>query len=98
MDAYLTRLTREIGTPGFKASLVKWHAEVMRDLARRTPFDQVIGRVAQRVAGIAVVLELAVNYGISPHSLEQVSQAIQTLFTDWVEDRGAAGSIELKDP
>lgn len=58
--------------------------------------DAVICRVAKRFGVVLLGLELAHAYNLLPFDAEQCYWAVQTLFIDWINARGGAGSIEVK--
>jgi putative DNA primase/helicase len=58
--------------------------------------DGTVGRVARRFALIQLALELAQEWGVTLFPEGQVEWAIDRLFTAWIEARGGAGSIDIK--
>jgi uncharacterized protein (DUF927 family) len=58
--------------------------------------DSMIGRAAKRFALVQLALEIAHRYGLLPFPVEQCPWAISTIFRDWMDARGGAGSIEVK--
>jgi hypothetical protein len=58
--------------------------------------DGTVGRVARRFALIQLALELAQEWGVTLFPEGQVEWAVESLFTDWIEARGGAGSIDIR--
>jgi putative DNA primase/helicase len=58
--------------------------------------DSMIGRAAKRFALVQLGLEIAYRHGLLPFPVEQCAWAISTIFQDWMDARGGAGSIEVK--
>lgn len=96
LDLFLTRLVEDRKSEQwFKTQTARlWHlAHKLREVA---PAEEIIGRVALRFALVQVALEVAHGYALLPFPVEQCDWAVQTLFTDWLNARGGAGSIEIK--
>lgn len=96
LDAYLTRLVEaRKANPGFDHSLrgrlLEWSDWLLGEER-----NAVICRVAKRFAVVLLALELAHDYGLLPFPIEQCHWAVRTLFVDWINARGGAGSIEIK--
>jgi hypothetical protein len=58
--------------------------------------DGTVGRVARRFALIQLALELAQNWAVTLFPEGQVEWAVERLFADWIEARGGAGSIDIR--
>jgi putative DNA primase/helicase len=95
LTAYLERLAADRLNPGWVKKWRQRASDIASQLAQ-TLCDATIERVAKRFALVQIALEIAHGYGLLPFSIEQASWAIKTLFTDWVDSRGGAGSIEVK--
>jgi putative DNA primase/helicase len=58
--------------------------------------DGTVGRVARRFALIQLALELAQEWSVTLFPEGQVEWAVESLFADWIEARGGAGSIDIR--
>lgn len=94
--AFMTQLVEEKSKEGFEADLFARHAVLRKALTALAPYNEVLERVADRMACVQVGLELAIEYGILPHSYDSARWSVQTIFCDWVNDRGGAVNFELK--
>ena len=95
-DAYLTQLVAARKVDGFDKQLRERVHTIARELSKKHT-DSAIGRVAVRFALVQVGLELAHSYNLLPFPLEQCTKAVKQMFDDWVNVRGGAGSIEIKE-
>jgi uncharacterized protein (DUF927 family) len=95
-DHYLTKLVEERKIEGFDKELRDRVHNIARDLSQQFN-DSTIGRVAVRFALVQVGLEIAHSYDLLPFPIEQCAWAVSQMFTDWVNVRGGAGSIEIKE-
>jgi hypothetical protein len=71
----------------------------IEDLAARLTGDSktpAIRRIARRYAVIKSALDLACEWGILPWTAEDNFWAVNKLFTEWLDQRGGDGSIEIK--
>jgi putative DNA primase/helicase len=59
--------------------------------------DTAISRVAIRFALVQVGLELAHSFNLLPFPIEQCGWAVKQMFDAWLNIRGGAGSIEIKE-
>lgn len=94
--AFMQRLVSDREVEGFEALLLTRHSIIRQSLTREEDYNEVLERVADRMACVQLGLELAIEYEVIPHTIEQVRWAIKTIFHDWVEDRGGAVNFELK--
>jgi putative DNA primase/helicase len=58
--------------------------------------DRIICRVAKRFSLISLALNLAIDWDILPYTKQETSKAISLVFHDWINHRGGAGNIEIK--
>jgi putative DNA primase/helicase len=58
--------------------------------------DHIICRVAKRFSLISLALNLAIDWDILPYTKQETSKAISLVFHDWINHRGGAGNIEIK--
>jgi putative DNA primase/helicase len=58
--------------------------------------DHIIYRVAKRFSLISLALNLAIDWDILPYTKQETSKAISLVFHDWINHRGGAGNIEIK--
>jgi putative DNA primase/helicase len=94
--AFMTQLIEERSKDGFDSRLLSRHTEIRKALTSLAPYNEVLERVADRMACIQLGIEMAIDYGILPHSHEDARWSVQTMFCDWVNDRGGAVNFELK--
>jgi putative DNA primase/helicase len=71
------------------------HTEIRAALVNGHPRDEVIERVAHRIACVQLGLELAKGAKTIDHTSAQIEWAIKKVFDDWVCDRGGAISFDL---
>jgi putative DNA primase/helicase len=95
MDAFLSRLVVDRADEKFIRTLRSRVSEVAKKLAEGTK-DHAVSRVASRFALTQVALELAHSYGVLAFSVENIEWSVKKMFTDWLDDRGGDGSIEIK--
>ena len=96
LDAYLTQLVETRKATLFDKELRERVHSSAAKLSQQYP-DPVIGRVAVRFALVQVGLELAYSYNLLPFTIEQCGWAVQQMFDAWLDVRGGAGSIEIKE-
>jgi putative DNA primase/helicase len=96
LDEYLTKLVEARKVENFDKDLRDRVHQIARKLSKQFN-DSMIGRVAIRFALVQVGLEVAHSYDLLPFPIEQCAWAVSQLFTDWVNVRGGAGSIEIKE-
>jgi putative DNA primase/helicase len=96
LDAFLTRLVEDRKSEDWVKTQVRRLWAISHKLREVAPTEEIIGRVSLRFALVQLALEVAHSHGILPFPVEQCSWAVQTLFTDWIEARGGAGSLEIK--
>ena len=96
LDAYLLHLVAARNTEGFDRELRNRVHAIARNLSKELN-DNAIGRVAVRFALVQVGLETAHSFGLLPFGIEQCAWAVRQMFTDWLDVRGGAGSIEIKE-
>jgi putative DNA primase/helicase len=96
LTACLERLVTDRANPDW---VKQWRQRLWEIVAILTAdiADAAIGRVAKRFALVQIALEIAYGYGLLPFPIEQAAWAVKTLFRDWVDNRGGAGSIEVKN-
>jgi putative DNA primase/helicase len=74
-------------------------SDFSKSLTKNYPHDHVICRVAKRFSLICLALKLAIDWDILPSShytQKEVSQVVTLVFEDWINHRGGAGNIEIK--
>ena len=96
LDAYLTQLVEARKAEGLDKELRERVHSIAAKLSQQYP-DPAIGRVAVRFALVQVGLELAYSYNLLPFTIEQCGWAVQQMFDAWLDVRGGAGSIEIKE-
>lgn len=96
LDAFLKQLTLNPQSEDWQKAQTQRLWDISHALRAVSPTEETIGRVSLRFALVQVALEVAHSYGLLPFPLEQISWAINTLFTDWMNARGGSGSIEIK--
>jgi uncharacterized protein (DUF927 family) len=95
-DEYLTQLVEVRKFEGWDKQLRERVHEIASKLSQQY-HDMAIGRVAGRFALVQAGLELAHSFGLLPFPIEECSWAVSKMFMDWVNYRGGAGSIEIKE-
>ena len=95
-DAYLTELVETRKVEGFDRELRARVQAIAGKLSQQFQ-DTAIRRVAIRFALVQVGLELAHSFGLLPFPIEQCGWAVKQMFDAWVNIRGGAGSIEIKE-
>jgi putative DNA primase/helicase len=95
-DAYLTELVEARKVEGFDKELRARVQTIAGKLSQQFQ-DTAISRVAIRFALVQVGLELAHSFGLLPFPIEQCGWAVKQMFAAWVDIRGGAGSIEIKE-
>jgi uncharacterized protein (DUF927 family) len=93
---FMNRLVEQKSQERFESKLFERHTEIRKALTNLAPYNEVLERVADRMACVQLGLEMAIDYGILPHSYEDVRWSVQSIFCDWVNDRGGAINFELK--
>lgn len=96
LDEYLTRLVELRRSEGWDKQIRNRVHEIASKLSQQHN-DMAIGRVAERFALVQAGLELAHSFGLLPFPIEECSWAVSQMFTAWVNFRGGAGSIEIKE-
>jgi uncharacterized protein (DUF927 family) len=96
LDEYLTRLVEVRRSEGWDKQIRNRVHEIASKLSQQHN-DMAIGRVAERFALVQAGLELAHSFGLLPFPIEECSWAVSQMFTAWVNFRGGAGSIEIKE-
>jgi putative DNA primase/helicase len=97
LDAFLTRLVADLASnKNFGGLLAKRMVLIAGKLSEGT-IDHAVSRVANRFALVQVALGLAHEYDLLPFPVKQIEWAITTMFTDWLNNRGGDGSIEVKN-
>lgn len=96
LDAFLKRLTLNAESEEWCKAQHKRLWDISHGLRAVSPGEETIGRVSLRFALVQVALEVAHIYGLLPFPREQITWAVNTLFEDWMNARGGAGSIEMK--
>jgi putative DNA primase/helicase len=95
-DAYLTGLVEARKVEGFDRELRARVQAIAGKLSQQFQ-DTAISRVAIRFALVQVGLELAHSFNLLPLAIEQCGWAVKQMFAAWVDIRGGAGSIEIKE-
>jgi uncharacterized protein (DUF927 family) len=95
-DAYLTKLVEARKVEGFDKELRARVQAIAGKLSQQFK-DTAISRVAIRFALVQVGLELAHSFNLLPLAIEQCGWAVKQMFDAWVNIRGGAGSIEIKE-
>jgi putative DNA primase/helicase len=95
-DAYLTKLVEARKVEGFDRELRARVQAIAGKLSQQFT-DTAISRVAIRFALVQVGLELAHSFNLLPLAIEQCGWAVKQMFAAWVDIRGGAGSIEIKE-
>jgi putative DNA primase/helicase len=97
LAAFLERLVLVANDPTWVDRQKKRHQAIVKQL-QGTASDpgETVGRVAGRFALIQLALELAQEWGVTLFPDGQVGWAVERLFTAWIEARGGAGSIDIK--
>jgi putative DNA primase/helicase len=95
-DAYLTKLVEACKVEGFDKELRARVQAIAGKLSQQFK-DTAISRVAIRFALVQVGLELAHSFNLLPLAIEQCGWAVKQMFDAWVNFRGGAGSIEIKE-
>jgi putative DNA primase/helicase len=95
-DAYLTELVEARKVEGFDRELRSRVQAIAGKLSQQFQ-DTAISRVAIRFALVQVGLELAHSFNLLPFPIEQCGWAVKQMFAAWVDIRGGAGSIEIKE-
>jgi putative DNA primase/helicase len=95
-DAYLTKLVEARKVEGFDRELRARVQAIAGKLSQQFQ-DTAISRVAIRFALVQVGLELAHSFNLLPLAIEQCGWAVKQMFAAWVDIRGGAGSIEIKE-
>jgi putative DNA primase/helicase len=95
-DAYLTELVEARKVEGFDRELRARVQAIAGKLSQQFQ-DTAISRVAIRFALVQVGLELAHSFNLLPLAIEQCGWAVKQMFAAWVDIRGGAGSIEIKE-
>jgi putative DNA primase/helicase len=96
LDEYLTRLVEARQAEGFDKELRERVHSIAAKLSQQFN-DTAIGRVAVRFALVQVGLELAHGYNLLPFPIKQCEWSVKLMFDTWVNNRGGAGSIEIKE-
>lgn len=96
LDEYLTRLVESRQVEGFDKELRERVHSIASSLSQQFN-DTAIGRVAVRFALVQVGLELAHGYNLLPFPIKQCEWSVKLMFDTWVNSRGGAGSIEIKE-
>lgn len=96
LDEYLTRLVESRQVEGFDKELRERVHSIAAKLSQQFN-DTAIGRVAVRFALVQVGLELAHGYNLLPFPIKQCEWSVKLMFDTWVNSRGGAGSIEIKE-
>ena len=104
LDEYLTQLVEVRKSEGWDKQLRERVHSIASKLSQQY-HDMAIGRVAVRFALVQVGLELAYEFNLLPFStveadrsgIKQCSWAVSQMFEAWVNLRGGAGSIEIKE-
>jgi putative DNA primase/helicase len=97
LTAFLDRLVPVANDPTWVDHQKKRHQAIVKQLQSTTADPgETVGRVAGRFALIQLALELAQEWGVTLFPVGQVEWAIDRLFTAWIEARGGAGSIDIK--
>jgi putative DNA primase/helicase len=96
LDTFLNQLTQDAQSPEWVKTTKARLWEIATKLSKIAPSDEVIGRVSLRFALVQTALEVAHSYGLLPFPIEQISWAIATMQTDWLNTRGGVGSLEMK--
>jgi hypothetical protein len=95
--AYLERLVPVANDAEWIERQRKRHLAITTTLIGTTlDPDGTVGRVARRFALIQLALELAQEWRITLFPEGQVEWAVENLFTAWIEARGGAGSIDIR--
>lgn len=95
--AFLERLVPVANDPEWVDRQRKRHLAITTKLIGTTiDPDGTVGRVARRFALIQLALELAKAWGVTLFPEGQVEWAIGRLFSDWIDARGGAGSIDIR--
>lgn len=95
--AFLEHLVPVTSDPEWRDHQSARLREITRELCQGIPDnDGAVGRVAKRFALVQLALELAQAWGVTVFQPDQPAWAIATCFTDWLEARGGAGSLEIK--
>jgi hypothetical protein len=93
--AYLEQLVQVQADSTWRDNQKGRIAQIVDELVKNIK-DTAVARVAKRFALVQVALELAHGWGLLPFPIEQASWATRTLFFDWFDARGGAGSVEVK--
>jgi uncharacterized protein (DUF927 family) len=96
-SAFMDRLIIEKNKDGFESRIAKRHFAIRASLTRTEDYNEVLERVADRMACVQLGLELAIEYEVIQHTMKEVEWSVQTIFKDWVKDRGGAVNFELKN-
>jgi Domain of unknown function (DUF927) len=97
LAAFLERLVLVANDPTWVDRQKKRHQTIVKQL-QGTASDpgETVGRVAGRFALIQLALELAQEWGVTLFPDGQAEWAVERLFTAWIEARGGAGSIDIR--
>lgn len=97
LAAFLERLVPVADNPDWIDRQKSRHQVITNQLKGSTiDPDGTVGRVARRFALIQLALELAQEWRVTLFPEGQVGWAIGRLFSDWIEARGGAGSIDIQ--
>jgi putative DNA primase/helicase len=96
IDAFLTQLVVDRQDKSFDGATAARVFTAAKKLSEGT-IDLAVSRVANRFALVQVALEIAHSYDILPFPIDRIEWAVKKMFTDWLNQRGGDGSIEIKN-
>jgi hypothetical protein len=97
LAAFLERLVPVADNPEWVDRQKSRHQAITNQLTGSTiDPDGTVGRVARRFALIQLALELAQSWQVTNFPAGQLEWAIERLFNDWIDARGGAGSIDIR--